>query len=1284
MQTAFSKLSKTFSFSKTFQVFLVVFAIVYLNGCSVGSSVFLKNAPQNISINISSTSAEKGSPLQFKISLSSSPSSAITVKYATGTGTASLGVHFLSVSGTLTFQAGETEKYVEVQTYSNSHVCEPSRTVALNLSDPSSGAVLSKASANGTIKDSTKPTLTITPTNATEGSDITFQASLNDFCNSSSVTFNYATVDGTATAPGRYTATSGVATIAAGSLTTTITVPTVGDGTYQGNQDFILAVSNVTNATITGSLNFTAQILDDESIPTIQFASSSSSLLESTAGGAHTFDVVLSNPTIHDVTVAYSITGGTATNGSDYSLNSSTTLAIPAGSTSVQVSLTVSDDALSEADETVIFTMGAVSNSTASGNTTHTFTITNDEIGFTNWTGAGGNNTWSNSANWDNGVPDATKSARLGAVSCGAFCSPTLGGNIDIGGLEISNTSSTVTMIQGGNNIVVRALGITQSASTFTGGSGSITVNGPVTISGGTFTSTSGTLLINATINNTIYFNLTAGTASTPFAHNNGTVELRGDANSNNTYKIYVPVGNYAMNHFKLSSTGGSSSNTISWLMGVNKAMIINGDFTMARASGSGYLTFDFDTTMNNQQLKGNLIIGAGAKGGNMQIMMNGTASRTYSVTGGGKAPRMLFSKTGGATLSTPDATYYGDSVEFAGTYTMRFPTGSFTIEPAYGTQKFFGYNSNNVTVDPSFRPKLVANLDCTKQTLHKLDLNGSATAKEFESIYVQWTGSSCALSRLVFGGVAGETAIVYGDLTLRGAHAGHDFRLSGTNNTPYEMNVQLHGNLTTKYNGNTNSDTTQITLNGSNTQTITTDSSQLFTGPWIINKTGGTVELAGHLYHYGSLSINSATTLNMNGYSAYTTTTATVGASATVNIGGCGATYLPSLTNNGNISYIAGAMALNSDGSNKSSFVLPNNSFQNTYLPGTGNGSVTQSKIFVQADGKVFVGGLYDIIGGSAQQNLVRLNTDGSKDASFDSSTNINGEVLDFYKQSTGKFIVGGLFTNNGGALRLNSDGSLDSSFGDYRTQKSYYPRILSLSNASFLDQLVWGEQVVTSCSEDCTTTSNAKIIRTNSTSGALDNSFQINSFSSSNQGVAGGSAGYLEQADGKVVAFGVFDGYAGELRNNIMRINTNGSLDSTFDVGSGFNSKVYAGAIQSDGKIILAGAFTKYNDVSVPKIVRLNTDGSLDTTFNTNLGTGFNNSVYAVKIQSDGKILVGGVFTSVNGTARNKIARLNTNGTLDTGFVPSTSFSNQVVSIDTDAANTTVYVGRSCENGL
>src|SRR6185437_1814069 len=120
--------------------------------------------------------------------------------------------------------------------------------------------------------------------------------------------------------------------------------------------------------------------------------------------------------------------------------------------------------------------------------------------------------------------------------------------------------------------------------------------------------------------------------------------------------------------------------------------------------------------------------------------------------------------------------------------------------------------------------------------------------------------------------------------------------------------------------------------------------------------------------------------------------------------------------------------------------------------------------------------------------------------------------------------------------------------------------------------------------------------------------------------------------QADGKILAGGDFTSIGGQTRNQIARLNPDGSLDTSFDPNA--NSEVRAIAMQADGKILVGGSFSSIGGQPRNDIARLRPDGSLDASFDPNVtnatGTG---AVFAIAVQADGKILVGGVFTSIGG---------------------------------------------------
>lgn len=179
------------------------------------------------------------------------------------------------------------------------------------------------------------------------------------------------------------------------------------------------------------------------------------------------------------------------------------------------------------------------------------------------------------------------------------------------------------------------------------------------------------------------------------------------------------------------------------------------------------------------------------------------------------------------------------------------------------------------------------------------------------------------------------------------------------------------------------------------------------------------------------------------------------------------------------------------------------------------------------------------------------------------------------------------------------------------------------------------------------------ARILRLNN-DGSFDNTFNLGGV-----GASGIIAATAVQADGKIIIGGNFPAYNGTTFGGIARINADGSIDNTFNPGTGFASiigqAVRSIAIQSDGKLIIGGGFTSFNGTAIAGVCRLNADGSLDNTFSP--GSGPNNIVEAVAIQADGKIIAGGVFGTFNGVSTGKIVRLNSNGSLDNTFTTATS---------------------------
>ncbi len=144
------------------------------------------------------------------------------------------------------------------------------------------------------------------------------------------------------------------------------------------------------------------------------------------------------------------------------------------------------------------------------------------------------------------------------------------------------------------------------------------------------------------------------------------------------------------------------------------------------------------------------------------------------------------------------------------------------------------------------------------------------------------------------------------------------------------------------------------------------------------------------------------------------------------------------------------------------------------------------------------------------------------------------------------------------------------------------------------------------------------------------------------------------VRQSDGKFVVGGNFTSFNGVTRNRLARLNADGTPDTAFNanLGTGFDANVVGVTVQPDGKILVGGNFTNFNGVALNRLVRLNSDGTRDTAFSTALGSGFGPNVARTVVQPDGKILVAGLFSTFNGVAVNRLVRLNSDGTRDTAF--------------------------------
>ena len=328
-----------------------------------------------------------------------------------------------------------------------------------------------------------------------------------------------------------------------------------------------------------------------------------------------------------------------------------------------------------------------------------------------------------------------------------------------------------------------------------------------------------------------------------------------------------------------------------------------------------------------------------------------------------------------------------------------------------------------------------------------------------------------------------------------------------------------------------------------------------------------------------------------------------------------------------------------------------PDGTLENSFNPGANS---TVQALAVQADGKIVAGGSFTTLGNggtTARNRLGRLNADGTVDTGF--VPGANRPVLALELQADGKILVGGSFSALSGTGtgnfprnrigRLNPDGTVDTGFDPGANRPV---RVLAVQANG---KILVGGDFTTLGGGGTGTISRKRLGRLNP-DGTLDASF--------NPGADQSVRGLAVQVDGKILVAGDFttlrSGGVTMVRNHLGRLNSDGTLDTSFNPGA--NGLVEELAVQADGRILVAGDFTTLGGGGTGttvrnKIGRLNPDGTLDTSFDP----GANLAVLASAIEADGKILVGGNFTTLGDggtgtTSRNSIGRLtNTDAALE-----------------------------------
>ena len=322
--------------------------------------------------------------------------------------------------------------------------------------------------------------------------------------------------------------------------------------------------------------------------------------------------------------------------------------------------------------------------------------------------------------------------------------------------------------------------------------------------------------------------------------------------------------------------------------------------------------------------------------------------------------------------------------------------------------------------------------------------------------------------------------------------------------------------------------------------------------------------------------------------------------------------------------------------------FVYPAGSPDSFYPDPGFNGDVYS--LALQPNGQIVAAGNFTVVNNYPRNYIARLNTDSTLDTSFlNNLAGANAPMQTILLQTDGRILAAGPFTqvnsfNRNGLVRLMPDGTLDSTFsssagGDstvFAMAETFMPDRRILVGGSFLHM---------------NGVSHPGLARLNN-SGVLDPTFDPNL---SVNGTVYAIAVYPTNTiqGGKILIGGNFTAVDGTARRGVARLNPDGTLDLGFDPVDGANDAVRALAIQLDGRVLVGGSFTNFNGYALNHIARLNINGQVDTSFN--VGAGTDDTVDAIVVQPDTRILLAGLFTLANGVTRSHITRLLPDGTVD-----------------------------------
>ena len=328
------------------------------NSTAVGTNRYFvlaeKKKPTVSFTSASQSSTSETGTMTVTVQLSAASTQTVTVPFTlSGTATGG-GTDYSIIASPITINAGSTTGSTTI-TIVDDALVEGNETVILTLGTPTNATLGATTVHTATITDNDSPsvpsaTLAIDKTSIAENGGVaTVTATLsNTSAQTVTIWLNYS---GTAYNSSDYNYSSNSITIAAGSLSGTVTVTSVSDCAVEGNETVVVDIGSVTNGTENGSQQVTTTIIDDDVYPTITLSANNLSIPEK--GGTAIVTATLSNTFCQSIDIYLNFTGSTATNTTDYNY-SSNKITIPSGSLTGTITVSSVNDYLVEGNETVV------------------------------------------------------------------------------------------------------------------------------------------------------------------------------------------------------------------------------------------------------------------------------------------------------------------------------------------------------------------------------------------------------------------------------------------------------------------------------------------------------------------------------------------------------------------------------------------------------------------------------------------------------------------------------------------------------------------------------------------------------------------------------------------------------------------------------------------------------------------------------------------------------------------------------------------------------------------